>query len=276
MTADQVVDLRRELRGWNYGGMLPEPTVLATPDWLAYVHAMADAIPPGEEIAFPSLEDVAWAWPEGVLLVFDEPFQMEHTIISSEALDGSITPEESHSEQQRCCALAMMGPTPTPMRDPDGTPAGEIVSVPVMWIGENRADLISGHWVPGGRMYVQPPSTLISESSRLLLAIGTALGHRLTRLAEAPGSRAERRRVARGIPGGLRVLSLSTGATVRPAGTGSVDWQHRWLVRGHWRLQPYGPQRSLRRPTWIDPYVKGPEDKPLDVRQTIWTTPSPE
>jgi hypothetical protein len=32
----------------------------------------------------------------------------------------------------------------------------------------------------------------------------------------------------------------------------------RWIVRGHWRNQPYGPDRSLRRLTWIEPYWKGP------------------
>ncbi|GGN39374.1 hypothetical protein FHR83_006732 [Actinoplanes campanulatus] len=36
-------------------------------------------------------------------------------------------------------------------------------------------------------------------------------------------------------------------------------YKHRWIVRGHWRDQAYGPQRSLRRPTWIASHVKGPE-----------------
>jgi hypothetical protein len=35
------------------------------------------------------------------------------------------------------------------------------------------------------------------------------------------------------------------------------------VVRGHWRQQPYGPQRTLRRPVWINPHVKGPADAPL-------------
>jgi hypothetical protein len=30
-----------------------------------------------------------------------------------------------------------------------------------------------------------------------------------------------------------------------------------WMVRGHWRAQPYGPGRTLRRPQWIEPYDKG-------------------
>ena len=30
-----------------------------------------------------------------------------------------------------------------------------------------------------------------------------------------------------------------------------------WRVRGHWRAQPYGPGRELRRAQWIEPYDKG-------------------
>lgn len=41
-----------------------------------------------------------------------------------------------------------------------------------------------------------------------------------------------------------------------------VDWQYCWTVRGHWRKQWY-PSDQVHRPLWINPYVKGPEDKPL-------------
>jgi len=34
--------------------------------------------------------------------------------------------------------------------------------------------------------------------------------------------------------------------------------KHRCRVRGHWRLQPYGPKNSLRRQKWIRPFFKGP------------------
>jgi hypothetical protein len=44
----------------------------------------------------------------------------------------------------------------------------------------------------------------------------------------------------------------------------STDYEHRemhirFIVRGHWRNQPYGPGNSLRRPVWIKPHYKGPE-----------------
>lgn len=39
-----------------------------------------------------------------------------------------------------------------------------------------------------------------------------------------------------------------------------------FLVRGHWRNQACGPRMTQRRPTWIEPYWKGPEDAPINVR----------
>ena len=41
------------------------------------------------------------------------------------------------------------------------------------------------------------------------------------------------------------------------------DWSCRWWVAGHWRQQPCGEKSIERRPTWINPHIKGPEDKPM-------------
>lgn len=35
------------------------------------------------------------------------------------------------------------------------------------------------------------------------------------------------------------------------------------LVMGHWKRQAHGPQRSLRKWAWIEPYWRGPEDAPV-------------
>jgi hypothetical protein len=49
-------------------------------------------------------------------------------------------------------------------------------------------------------------------------------------------------------------------------------YRHRWVVSGHWRDQPHGPQRSLRRKTWIPAHVKGPDGAPLlaTERVNVW------
>lgn len=39
--------------------------------------------------------------------------------------------------------------------------------------------------------------------------------------------------------------------------------QHRIPVRGHWRHQPHGPKRSLRRLQWIEGFQRGPKEAPL-------------
>lgn len=85
-----------------------------------------------------------------------------------------------------------------------------------------------------------------------------------------PDRAAARRSERKGLPTQpYRLLDLrrSSGA-VRHLG-GSVDWSHRWIVRGHWRQQPHGEGRKHRRPVWIAPHIKGPEDKPLDTREGI-------
>lgn len=48
----------------------------------------------------------------------------------------------------------------------------------------------------------------------------------------------------------------------------AVEWNYRWLVRGHWRQQWY-PSAGERRPIYIAPHVKGPENKELKAPDTI-------
>lgn len=47
-----------------------------------------------------------------------------------------------------------------------------------------------------------------------------------------------------------------------------IDWQHRWLVGGHWRNQ-WLPSLQAHRQQWIAPYVKGPADKPLVIHEKV-------
>lgn len=47
------------------------------------------------------------------------------------------------------------------------------------------------------------------------------------------------------------------------------DYTHRWLVRGHWRNQWF-PSIQDHKPRWIAQHLKGPEDKPLVVKETVF------
>jgi hypothetical protein len=54
-----------------------------------------------------------------------------------------------------------------------------------------------------------------------------------------------------------------------PDSGGSRHYRHRWIVSGHWRNQAHGPDRSLRRQTWIPAYVKGPDGAPLLATEKV-------
>jgi hypothetical protein len=57
----------------------------------------------------------------------------------------------------------------------------------------------------------------------------------------------------------------------------SRDYRGRFWVTGHWRNQPYGPGRALRRPVYIHPFLKGPDDQPIrqgTAVRVLGSTPS--
>jgi len=53
------------------------------------------------------------------------------------------------------------------------------------------------------------------------------------------------------------------------SGGGIEGWKlkTRIIVRGHWKMQPYGPRNSLRYRRWQPPYLKGPKDGPRLPRE---------
>jgi len=56
-----------------------------------------------------------------------------------------------------------------------------------------------------------------------------------------------------------------------PYGETVHEWHWQWLVRGHWRNQ-YFPSQRRNRPVFVQPYVKGPKDKPLKpVATTVYS-----
>lgn len=111
------------------------------------------------------------------------------------------------------------------------------------------------------------------ELNRLLLAFfrfvrEPFVDHR----AIAPGRPTRRRANRAGLPStdGVHVVQLRRRATTPTTPSDeSVEWSHRWLVRGHWRMQPY-PSEGRVAPKWIASYIKGPDDKPLVVRDKVF------
>lgn len=94
---------------------------------------------------------------------------------------------------------------------------------------------------------------------------------RLVERSDMIPSRATARRAARrGIDSGVHVIDLRHSQS-SSAGTGSGGrLTVRHVVRGHWRLQACGPKLAWRRPTWIAPHWRGPDDGPVDLRPKVW------
>jgi hypothetical protein len=116
------------------------------------------------------------------------------------------------------------------------------------------------------------------DVDRTILATWLLMGQTLVRSEPVTAPRPARRRIERLDPGldpTVRYIDLrrartesserpgdSTDDSTDDSGSGTRDYRHRWIVRGHWRNQYY-PSRDDHRPIWIDPHLAGPEDKPL-------------
>lgn len=93
-----------------------------------------------------------------------------------------------------------------------------------------------------------------------------------------PVDRAARRRAARdGIDDpAVRVVSLRRHERGESGpGDGSRQYHVRWVVSPHWRRQPYGPKRALRRLVLVGPYEKGPEGAPLVGGERVFRVAAP-
>jgi len=67
----------------------------------------------------------------------------------------------------------------------------------------------------------------------------------------------------------VRIIRLREPTVRADHGAGrDVEWSHRWIVGKHWRNQWY-PSTGQHRPKLIEPYQKGPADKPLKIRETV-------
>lgn len=72
----------------------------------------------------------------------------------------------------------------------------------------------------------------------------------------------------------MKISTVSLSETVRNAyaanssSTGQKPTKS-WWVKGHWRRQAYGPQRSLRKLIYIHPHISGNINAPLDDRKTM-------
>lgn len=74
---------------------------------------------------------------------------------------------------------------------------------------------------------------------------------------------------------GVNLVALRENATRLPTeepSEGEKKWglSVRFMVRGHWRNQACGAKLGQRRPVYVAPYLKGPEDAPLKSSETVF------
>lgn len=116
----------------------------------------------------------------------------------------------------------------------------------------------------------------LAQQRKLLLAVNLLAAQYVAAVSGQRVTRAQRRRAWRmGLTaptyGQINVVTLRR-AHQRGAGDEpdeDFEYSHRFMVRGHWRHQWY-PSRGEHELLWIDPFIKGPENKPLIIKDRIW------
>jgi hypothetical protein len=140
---------------------------------------------------------------------------------------------------------------------PFGRVPGWLTSMPEDTSGMTVAELEDRSKVAGRQ----------EQAERALVVTWLLMGQTLVREEETPPSKASvkyLRRIDPNLLTSVRYVQLRhagrTG-TERGEGPGKA-YQHRWIVRGHWRNHWY-PSRQAHRPIWIDSHVKGPDGAPI-------------
>jgi hypothetical protein len=125
--------------------------------------------------------------------------------------------------------------------------------------------------------------TPFTNSIRMMHAFWLLLGQTVTLSSEAHLDRAHRKRAGRaGIPARVTVVQLRNVESRRAEGESLVEWSHRWIVRGHPAWRACGPNHPMaelypgatdkyRCRVWIEPFTKGPADKPLVITDKVYS-----
>lgn len=236
------------------------------PDMVALVNGAFETMPDEEVL----LEEPPA--PHGILLM-GQPFTQqcsdpgcgeEHPFIGFHWRPAHrVLPANEHSDEQHDDGLLFTWVAPTSAEERQ-------------WMGNTPfSPANSAIFIPAGRQlntsYSVEIGAMSAQSAQLCKyarAMWTLMQQPLAATTEAKPYRALRRRLEKEghPPAPVVVVKLRRRLTQTSNGEGNpVDWSHRWVVRGHWRNQ-WHPRLQQHRATWISEHVKGPEDKPLVVK----------
>jgi hypothetical protein len=136
-------------------------------------------------------------------------------------------------------------------------------------------------WKPGTiwNQGVEIPQESIHSAIHMMKTIHTfwmLSQQRIGDVKPQQASRGTRRRIQRSFPNRpipeVRVITLRRRRVPKEATEhvgGGREYTHRWWVNGHWRRQWYETE-GRHKPKFIDGYVKGPEDKPFQQKDTAY------
>lgn len=121
-----------------------------------------------------------------------------------------------------------------------------------------------------------------TNTLRYIHALWLLLNQTVTKVEDEPVNTSARKRAGKArLPAKVTVIRLrrEENALGRAPGESMVEWQHRWIVRGHWRWQVVGEhyvgavetERGYRARIWINPFVKGPEGAPIVQSEKVYS-----
>lgn len=148
------------------------------------------------------------------------------------------------------------------------------------WNSVNTDEQVEGTLNEEGRFLVAP---IVDSTRRVILTTFKMLQQTIVTLGTERPYRALKRRCAQYMPEVGDILVIQLRKEYHPAkkyaedhGDDDVEFEgpwysHRFLVRGHWKRQRHGEGGTERKIIWVAPYIKGPEDKPLVVKDKIFS-----
>jgi hypothetical protein len=136
-------------------------------------------------------------------------------------------------------------------------------------------------WTPGTVLNqgIEIPLESVHSAIHMMKVIHTFWMLSQQRIGDSNPQRASRglrRRIERSFPNReipeVRVITLRRRRPPRHSdeevGSGR-EYTHRWWVNAHWRRQWY-PSEGRHKPKYIEGYIKGPDDKPFQQKDTAY------
>lgn len=178
----------------------------------------------------------------------------------------------THDGDLRIATWAIADSIPAHARSPlrHGLPLEELAGV-TMPIDED----VAAAEVRLGASVITPTEDY-TQAAKTMTAVAGAVWLLMAQpriLADAPT--VARVRKSRGgqtyrMPVSVSVRSLTTRTQARPGAKGTgTKATTRWWVRGHWRQQPWGKNRALRKPVYIAPHTAGAQDAKPEGRPSV-------